>query len=969
MKRIIPLIFAALALLSCSLEEPFDHAEETPGPQVKTAIVKISVQPPNTRSSVSVDEQLINDINFLAYLDGNLAASLYTEDLSDVVLQLNRNYSYNLYAISNIGEITPPATEEEMKVAFSHFINGIDDFTYGLPLSWSRTGFNVSSNTMSLSIVMERLVAKVSFGIDKSVLTGLTVNSVRLCQSPVVVYPFMDGGSRVDDYTLVADGDYATAEDLAAINDGEKIYFYTLENCQGTLLPDNTDPWAKTPDYLNQESEWCTYIEAECSFEEGNLLSGDVTYRFYLGEDNITNFDVVRNTDIDVLLTLTTDGLNEVSWRVDSNVTIEDGYARGMIYDGWHDISDLYVGEMFLYEVEVAWALADLIGSDPEDYSLVFVDSDGERDALTFDALTNGASDNVFLGVGTCRDISSGTLWLADSNGNLLATLEGGVYIQKPNIVLSGYSGFNTQDIVESLDEPPTSYINGYDDIVYVFLTDNDGYNLNSTNLYGFDLDLFTFERDPYKESYFNIEETVSVTLTYGTAQSDEYAVYYTLACDNDGSDDYMNRLLVDAIFYGYEAISFDIDELNYNISTSVSYALWYEDIELTIVDNGWAGYFYGQLSLKVDNPSNLPLDITYWHLITTNEDWNAISRNSHLDYVESTLDMDQIQYITGSFYNDLLPLYGRDCSIHCQRNDSGDQYLNEGDLMIYPLQDIYTDDLLRAVEYHYGGQESLYNLFDVTMEGNRISSNCLSAVDNLEDGSRKYSIIYGDDPEDPGYDNQGIWLYSRNYLDTRNNTTLNSYYNVTPQNLSTLMTRYDGSGVYQLNVSYNSSTGNLCAYSSGGNKFGITIDVKVSGTVNGYVQTHPSGTWFGGTDNYCSTTFNKTVTGITVGSSSTAIDGGAIKAAMDVIYSNSYFDSYNSIGSSNSYYHHAHPTSITCDVEIKVSSAYGSTLYPFKMNFTISSLSYYHAQEGTTYNPSISFTNDNFEFTRVRYQ
>ena len=66
MKRIIPLIFAVLSLLSCSLEEPFDRAEETPSVQTKTAIVKISVQPPKTRSSVSVDEQLINDNNNLA---------------------------------------------------------------------------------------------------------------------------------------------------------------------------------------------------------------------------------------------------------------------------------------------------------------------------------------------------------------------------------------------------------------------------------------------------------------------------------------------------------------------------------------------------------------------------------------------------------------------------------------------------------------------------------------------------------------------------------------------------------------------------------------------------------------------------------------------------------------------------------------------------------------------------------------
>lgn len=90
----------------------------------------------------------------------------------------------------------------------------------------------------------------------------------------------------------------------------------------------------KVPDSLGERAGLCTYIEVNCKFAEGFLLAGDVTYRFYIGNDNITNFDVRRNTIISIYLYLTDDGLNKVSWKVEADVTVRtdmqaDGLMKG----------------------------------------------------------------------------------------------------------------------------------------------------------------------------------------------------------------------------------------------------------------------------------------------------------------------------------------------------------------------------------------------------------------------------------------------------------------------------------------------------------------------------------------------------------------------------------------------------------------------------------------------------------------
>jgi hypothetical protein len=179
-------------------------------------------------------------------------------------------------------------------------------------------------------------------------------------------------------------------------------------------------------------------------------------------------------------------------------------------------------------------------------------------------------------------------------------------------------------------------------------------------------------------------------------------------------------------------------------------------------------------------------------------------------------------------------------------------------------------------------------------------------------------------------------------------------------------MSRFNA-GPYNLVLTYDSSAGQLYASCTSGNKYNIKLDVSITGTVQGYVETFPSGTWFGGKDNNCSATISKTLTGISVGSSKTSIDGGAIKAGMDAIYAQTFFDSHNSIGSANSYQHAAHPTSLSVTIKIKVNSGSTVDLYPVTLTWNASNLSYYHSQDGTTYSPTLTKSMPTWEFVHLK--
>ncbi len=970
MKRLIMIITALAALYSCETL-PMPPEEILPdGPEISVpsedslSVCTFNISSADrTKSSISPDENAINDINIYAYRDGKLVEHVFKSNPTTVTFELNKGYSYNFYAISNMGKVEMPLNESQVGSNVNLWIATIDDLEECIPMAWKTTGVSITGSQKAVNVKLERLAARIGFTLDASLVNGLTITSVRLCQSASVVRPFESGGSRITSEEESLDGDYATDLDLKNLNDGNTIYFYSLENVQDNLLPQNKNPWQKVPDALGSKAELCTYIEAVGTFEEGFLFKGTVTYRFYLGKDNTSDFSVIRNTDMSITLTLTGEGLTEISWKVEPDVEVQPGYTDGYIDESLHPADDMYIGERFWYYMDVHPDLVTYLGGDLDRCSLKLVSSDGG--SIKFDEYDNDSSRGVIYVRGTCWSKGTGTIWLCDPDGTPVTEVSERFNIQKPNMVASFYSYAEYGDSDIAIDDQPYTVINGAEEKLHIYLTDNDGYNLNNDYLSGFDLTPFSFEKNPYFESDYDITGNITITMTPGKSESNGPAATYTISCRNDGSDPDINYELSRAI-RGRDVISIDIDENNHSIYDVYSVDLGMVPVTLTVVDNGWAKYHSCQASVKVDNPSNMPLTIQAWQVNTANTDWNAISRNQYLDDVNNNITIKRPSYITSAYYGSSLPLYGYGMTIYSERNGDGDQFISDGDLMVYPLTGLETDDCYRVQMVDKRNQESLHHLFDVRLPSGRLYGGEVKIVNNLDDGSMKYGIIYGDDPENPGWNDKGMWLYSNGNLISKPNTSLDSFNNVTARNLTNLMSRFNA-GPYNIVLSYDSSAGQLYASCTSGNKYNIKLDVSITGTVQGYVETFPSGTWFGGKDNNCSATISKTLTGITVGSSKTSIDGGAIKAGMDAIYAQTFFDSHNSIGSANSYQHAAHPTSLSVTIKIKVNSASTVDLYPVTLTWNASNLSYYHSQDGTTYSPTLTKSMPTWEFVHLK--
>jgi hypothetical protein len=300
-------------------------------------------------------------------------------------------------------------------------------------MAWSRSGIKDREGMGTIMVQLERLAAKITLSLDKDVLEGLNVTSARLCQCASVVRPFKDTGTRGSRVSLpeeVIPGDRATEDDLSILNGGGSVVFYALENCQGVLLPGNISPAGKVPEEVGPAADLCTYLEVAGVFGDAAFLEGEVVYRFYLGLDACTSFDVPGNSSIDVTLQLTGAGLHEVSWRVDADVSVREGYAWGSVVRGLHDVDDLYVGEKFRYQVEVSDEILSYIGGDASVCSLWL---DSEQGALEFSALEG--EGNVYACDVACRKSASGRLYLLGPDGERLATLSRDVNVRLHKVV------------------------------------------------------------------------------------------------------------------------------------------------------------------------------------------------------------------------------------------------------------------------------------------------------------------------------------------------------------------------------------------------------------------------------------------------------------------------------------------------------------------------------------------------------
>ena len=438
MIRVFSVLIGVLGVVSCTVHEMTEA--ENVSSDCETATVSFNADVQNmVKSSVTLDESALRNINVYAFKDGVLVDEVYSLKADGIMMNLPANSTYNIYAVANIGLYHADVSEERFLSDASYAISGIRILSRGVPMRCAARNVYVGRESQAVDLRLERMAAKVNLSVDKSsLLSGLQVNSVRLCQSASIVYPFRwekQGGSRVASEDETFDGDYATSADLRRLNTGGEVTFYTLENCQGILLPDNPSPELKVPKMIQGKEKLCSYLEIECDFDGSGLFEGDVRYRIYLGLDECTSFDVPGNACINVSLSLTGEGLKTLSWKVNADVDVRDGYVSGEVDEGMHGMNDLYVGEVLLYEVVLSDEIIEYLGGDASGCSVRLVRDGLEVEGLMADNL-QGCGPVVPIQM-RCVAAGEGQLYLYDPEGKRIGLLEPDVCIRLPEIVFS----------------------------------------------------------------------------------------------------------------------------------------------------------------------------------------------------------------------------------------------------------------------------------------------------------------------------------------------------------------------------------------------------------------------------------------------------------------------------------------------------------------------------------------------------
>ena len=940
MRRV--LLWLSFALTGCVAEIGFPETETQVQDEEVDVVLDISGGVAS-KSCLYVDEYAITDLDIVIYLGGLLECRKYVSSAApSLKVRLTQGCRYNIYVMANAGKMPLSAKEEEFRESCLYSIQEISGLQDCLPMAWSGSGIDVYEGMGPVCIQLERLAAKVSFSLDKDILEGLRVTSARLCQCASVVRPFKgpgSRGSRAEDSAEVISGDMATDEDLTDLNNGKPVIFYALENCQGVLLPDNESPAGKVPEALGAVAGLCTYLEVKGVFEGDGFLEGEVMYRFYLGLDACTSFDVPGNSCIDVVLQLTGMGLHEVSWRVDADVSVREGYAWGSVLRGLHDVNDLYVGERILYRVEVSDEILSYVGGDASVCSLRL---DSGQDALEFSGLQG--EGNIYTCSISCRSSASGSLYLLSEDGEKLATLSRNVCIRPPVVVFSENEYSDGSGPVESLSYIPECVINGGQETVYMYLADANRRNLNSSEAYGFDLETFGFSMRGI-EGYGMLDKFFASSFVMGEECSGGFAYELCMSCHNDGADYDAACTLAEAYSMG-RVLNFVAEDPANGLVSKCAIRLGIHPVTLTLVDNRWAGHHPTQLSVMVDNKSEMPLEISVCQMVDSNHSWSSSEMTTSLRrYVEQNLTRESISYVTGGVCSHDQSAYVSSSEVQC--SGSG----------VFPLEGIETDDIMKSLIYDKLGNDRMYHLVDVTAGGFGIYRSDVSLVNALSDGSSLYDTIYLSD-----WDSKGVWLFSNDEPIYSPGNYLMHFPSVTPLNVKRLRQRYAECPKVGLTMWYDDGVFRGHSSYAQGVAYGLKMTVRWHGTVQGYVQTDPKGIWGQPKDNYCSASFDKTLKGVPLAGflDYVSMDGGAVKAAMDAIYAQTFEDKSDW----GKFEHSAHPVSMDCNVEIYVEGEKGEQLYPMRVSWEYPYVQYYHAQDASSY--SCQMTQNVPRFTMV---
>lgn len=293
MKKIIYVIVCMMLFGSACSDS---DTESNPSGQAKQQVT-LTFSPGEACTRMAADETRIGDINlYLFPSNGSPAWHLYIAPLRSVVLELPKG-DYTLYAVANAETDLGEQTRDYIRTL--RFEQDPDTPADGpFPMSAEQT-VTVSGDT-KISVSLVRAVTKVNFSytVAAEFAPELEIKSVRICNAPCSMSLFATSRATTS-------GDVADTNPDADPGHTFSASYYLLENRQGTVAgigSQNGKNQSVAP-------EFATYI-----YIEGEADGVKVAYRIYPGENNTTDFNIVRNRvyNIDARIL----GMNTVDWRV-----------------------------------------------------------------------------------------------------------------------------------------------------------------------------------------------------------------------------------------------------------------------------------------------------------------------------------------------------------------------------------------------------------------------------------------------------------------------------------------------------------------------------------------------------------------------------------------------------------------------------------------------------------------------------
>ena len=269
-------------------------------------------------------ENEIKTVTVCAFNETGLMAgaeyySIFDGNLGSVSITLPNGSGYTIYAMVNTG-----SELESIPSLESWFLNNTicvlwDVYLFGLPM----TGFtHIEQGTTSATIKLRRKFAKFNITIDHSMLPEdyvLSNRSIKVCKGNHRMRPFSES---VQTSIYNQTPEFQDREDHLEKTGGgrdmiQEVTLYVPENIMGDLLPYNTDPAQKIYEALPYpQRDCCTYIEFKAVLETGPDAPKELTYRFFPGENNTSNFNIWGNKIYNIRLVITPESLEGGSWKV-----------------------------------------------------------------------------------------------------------------------------------------------------------------------------------------------------------------------------------------------------------------------------------------------------------------------------------------------------------------------------------------------------------------------------------------------------------------------------------------------------------------------------------------------------------------------------------------------------------------------------------------------------------------------------